>query len=986
MLDRFKILIKRCKMKDLHELKAYKIHEKQTIEELKAEAYLVEHVKTGARIAIISCDDENKVFSIGFRTPPKNSKGIPHILEHSVLCGSKKYPAKGTFVELIKGSMNTFLNAMTFPDKTVYPVASCNDSDFKNLMSVYIDAVFRTNIYEREEIFLQEGWNYQLNSVDSPLMYNGVVYNEMKGAFSSPETLLNQENMRSLFPNTPYGHVSGGDPDAITDLSYDELLSFHSRYYHPSNSYIYLYGNMDAAERLIWLDENYLSKYDRVNIDSEIPLEAPFNSIAESTLYYPIGDDESEKDNTFLSYNTVIGEAKDNELSIAFDILNYAILEVPGAALKQAILDKCIAKTVSGYYNSSIQQPIFSIIAKKSNKENKDCFFDKIIYTLKELVKNGIDKDTLMASINMFEFKYKEADFGRMPKGLVYGFQAYRSWLYNDNPPFECFKFNKIFESLRKKVHEGYFESLIEKYIINNSHSSLVQVIPQKGLMAKKEKVKKEKLDLYKKGLSGEEIIMLVDNTHKLKKYQESPSKREDLDAIPMLSIEDINPKSQPLHCNVYKSEGTDIVHHNIFTNGIGYLKLSFDVKKIPSDLIPYLGMLNQVLSAVDTEKYSCLQLSNIINMNTGGISAYINLYSNSTERDGFKAAYEINIKVLYEKLDFVFEIIDEIIRTSKIDSGKKLYEIISDIKTHLQMWFQGSGNMPAVTRSLSYNSAISYYEEVVNGLSFYHFIEDIERNFDSRKELIAEKLETLIKYVFRPEKLTVSYTSEEKGYKGFEEKVIKLKGKLYTDKIEEEAFKFIPERLNEGFKTSSAVQYAAQSGNFNKEFSYTGALKVLKVLLSYDYLWLNVREKGGAYGCMLDFKRNGNVYVVSYRDPNLSRTYDVYEHIPEFLKNLNLEEKDIVRYIIGAIKELDMPMTPYAMGARSFSCYMSGITEEDIQKERNEIIETTKEKLTSLSPLVETVLKQKNICAIGNEEKIESEKQLFSTVKQLFS
>ncbi len=649
-------------------------------------------------------------------------------------------------------------------------------------------------------------------------------------------------------------------------------------------------------------------------------------------------------------------------------------------------MDKGIAKSVEGSYGSSIQQPIFSIIARNSNQESKVCFLNTIRETLKKIVKNGINRDTLNAAINMFEFQYKEADFGRTPKGLVYAYQVYNSWLYDDKHPFENLKFNKVFINIKKKVNEGYFESLIEKYILNNPHSSFVQIIPQKGLMAKKEKELKEKLELYKKSLSEKEIEQLIDNTKKLKEYQNSSSKREDVEAIPMISVEDINPKAQPLYQSIRKLEATTIVHHDIFTNGIGYLKLSFDIKSIPSVLIPYMGILRQVLGAVDTEKNNYLQLSNIINMNTGGISAYLKFYANSKEKDGFKAAFEINAKVLYEKLGFAFEIISEIIGTSKMDNSKRLYEIISDIKSQLQMWLQDSSHMAAVLRSLSYNSSISYYEEMVSGIYFYHFIEDIEKNFENKKDFIAKNLKELMKYIFRQENMTISYISETKGYKDLEEQVISFKTKLYTDEIKEETFKFIPAKLNEGFKTASSVQYVAQSGNYRNEFLYTGALKVLKVLLSYNYLWLNIREKGGGYGCFINFMESGNAYIVSYRDSNLSKTYEVYNHIPEFLRNLDIDEKDIVRYIIGAIKEIDMPMTPYSNGSHSFSCYMSGITDKDIQRERNEVLETTKDTLISLSSLMETVLKQRNICTVGNEEKIESEKHVFDTVKYLFS
>ena len=973
-------------MKDLHDLKAYRILQKQQIEELRATGLLMEHIKTGAKIVVLSCDDENKVFSIGFRTPPENDKGISHILEHSVLCGSKKYPAKETFVELMKSSMNTFLNAMTFPDKTVYPVASCNDRDFKNLMSVYMDGVFRTNIYERKEIFLQEGWHYQLDSADSDLKYNGVVYNEMKGSFSSPETILYQENMSSVLPDTPYSYISGGLPESITDLNYEELLCFHKKYYHPSNSYIYLYGNMDWTERLTWLDEDYLSKYERIDIDSALPIQKPFKAMTERTLYYPIGDDESEKDNTFLSYNTVVGTAKNSELSVAFDILNYAIIGVPGAALKQAILDKGIAKSVMSIYNSSIQQPVFSIIAKNSNQYNKDCFLTTIRDTLTDIVKNGIDKDTLRAAINIFEFKYREADFGRMPKGLVYGFQVYNSWLYDEKLPFGYLKFNEIFDNLKKKASEGYFEGLIEKYLLHNPHSSLVQLVPQKGLSAQNEKKQRESLASYKSSLSEDEIEELVENTHKLKKYQESPSKKEELDAIPKLSREDIGPKAQPLYQTISHAEGTTIVHQDISTNGIGYLKLSFDIKNIPGELLPYLGILSQVLGKVDTKRYSYLQLSNIINMNSGGIAVYLNFYPDSTEKNGFKAMFEIDVAVLYEKLDFAFEIIEEIILTSKLDNTKRLYEIISEMKSQFQMQIQNSGHMSAVLRSLSYNSAMSYYKEIVSGLSFYHFIEDTEKNFDNNKEVLTEKLEELMNHVFRSENMIISYTSEKEGYNVLEELVLKFKRDLYKDDIKEKPFKFIPKRLNEGFKTSSAVQYVAQTGNYKNGFSYTGSLRVLKVLLNYGYLWSNIRMKGGAYGCMIDFQRNGDSYMVSYRDPNLSETYEVYKGIPNFLKNLNMKEQDIVNYIIGTVQELDMPMTPRAKGMNSFSCYMSGITEEDIQKERDEVLNTTRETIFSFFSLIEDILNQENICTIGNGEKIESEKQIFDTVRNLFS
>ncbi len=973
-------------MKDLNKLAAYRVKYRQTIKELGAEAYLMEHVKTGARAAVISCDDDNKVFCAGFRTPPENSRGIPHILEHAVLCGSGKYPSKNTFVELIKGSMNTFLNAMTFSDKTIYPVASCNDTDFKNLMSVYSDAVFNPNILKRKEIFLQEGWHYEMDSKDSALSISGVVYNEMKGAFSSSETILNNEIITSLFSCAPYSVISGGDPEYIPDLSYEELIDFYKKYYSPSNSYIYLYGNMDAAERLTWLDQHYLSKYEKIDVDSEIKSQPPFNEMKDSLIYYPIGDDEREADNTYLSYNTVVGDTVSGELSIAFNILNYVLLGAPGAELKQAILDEKISKTVRGSYNSSLKQPVFSIICGSSNQESKESFLETIRTVLARIVQNGLDKDSINAAINLYEFKYKEANFGKMPKGLVYGIKMYESWLYGDDGLFESLNFDSIFASLRKKAEKGYFENLIDKYILSSLHSSFVMAVPKKGLMEEKEKALAKRLDLYKRSLSDEEITRLIEETQQLKEYQAKSSSREELDKIPKLSIEDIETESKPLYNDIYNSDETTIIHHDIFTNGIAYLKLSFDVNNVPSELRPYLGILRQVLGGVDTQGYSYRKLSNTINMNTGGIWSYISFYADIRENDGFKAAFEINAKTMYENIDFTFEIIKEIISTSKMENTERLYEIISDIKSQMSAWIYGSGHMAAVLRSLSYNSALSYYEESISGISFYQFIEDLEKNFEKRKDHISQCLSELMKHIFRADKLTVSYTSDKEGFEGITERIKKLKLKLYTDNIKQEEFEFIPCKKNEGLKISSSVQYVAQSGNYRNEFLYTGSLKVLKVLLSYDYLWPNVRQKGGAYGCMINFDRNGNTYIVSYRDPNLFQTYDIYKDIPKFLTNIALDDKELISYIIGAIKELDMPMNPYEKGNYSFKCYMSGINDESIQRERDEILTTKKETLEELAFLINAVLNQFNICTIGNEEKIESDKFLFKEVRNVFS
>ena len=528
----------------IKKLDAYRVVEHKMIEEMQSEGIVLEHKKTKARLFLVSNDDENKVFCIGFRTPPDNDCGLPHILEHSVLCGSDKFPLKDPFVELVKGSLNTFLNAMTYPDKTVYPVASCNDKDFHNLMDVYMDAVLHPNIYKEEKIFRQEGWHYELESKDAPLIYNGVVYNEMKGAYSSPESILDSVTQKTLFPDTCYGKDSGGDPVHIPELSYEKFLDFHRTYYHPSNSYIYLYGDMDMAEKLTWLDEEYLSHYEERPVDSHIREQKAFAEPVEREFSYSITEGESEEDATYLSVNTVVGDDLDPKLYVAFQILEYTLLDAPGAPLKQALIDAGIGKDVMGGYESGILQPYFSVIAKDANKEQKGEFLAIVKGTLRKLADQGINRKSLLAGMNYFEFKYREADYGSAPKGLMYGLQCLDSWLY-DGDPMTHLCYQETFDFLKKEVENGYFEQLIRDYLLDNPFEAVIVVAPEKNLTAKEDEKLAKKLAAYKASLSEEELEKLVTATRELKEYQDTPSTPEILAKIPLLKREDIEKKAE---------------------------------------------------------------------------------------------------------------------------------------------------------------------------------------------------------------------------------------------------------------------------------------------------------------------------------------------------------------------------------------------------------------------------------------------------------
>lgn len=968
----------------IKKLDAYRVVEHKMIEEMQSEGIVLEHKKTKARLFLVSNDDENKVFCIGFRTPPDNDCGLPHILEHSVLCGSDKFPLKDPFVELVKGSLNTFLNAMTYPDKTVYPVASCNDKDFHNLMDVYMDAVLHPNIYKEEKIFRQEGWHYELESKDAPLIYNGVVYNEMKGAYSSPESILDSVTQKTLFPDTCYGKDSGGDPVHIPELSYEKFLDFHRTYYHPSNSYIYLYGDMDMAEKLTWLDEEYLSHYEERPVDSRIREQKAFAEPVEREFSYSITEGESEEDATYLSVNTVVGDDLDPKLYVAFQILEYTLLDAPGAPLKQALIDAGIGKDVMGGYESGILQPYFSVIAKDANKEQKGEFLAIVKGTLRKLADQGINRKSLLAGMNYFEFKYREADYGSAPKGLMYGLQCLDSWLY-DGDPMTHLCYQETFDFLKKEVENGYFEQLIRDYLLDNPFEAVIVVAPEKNLTAKEDEKLAKKLAAYKASLSEEELEKLVTATRELKEYQDTPSTPEILAKIPLLKREDIEKKAETFFWKEKEEGGIKVLHHNFFTSGIGYLKVLFNTEVLPQEDLPYAGLLKSILGSISTEHYSYSDLTSEIHLNSGGVDFSVTSYPDLADPERFTGAFVASIRVLYDKLDFGFTILEEILNHSVFTDEKRLGEVIQETRSRAKMKLENAGHSTAVSRATSYFSATAYYNELTGGTAYYHFLEQLEKDYANKKGEIMARLQEVSRKLFTRTNMLVNYTADDKGYEQLPQNLKLLADKLPQGSGEKHAFTHPVKNVNEGLKTSAQVDYVARCGNFRDAgLEYTGALKILQVILSYDYLWLNIRVKGGAYGCMSGFGRSGEGYLVSYRDPNLKETNDIYEGIPAYLEAFDPDERDMTKYVIGTISNLDAPLTPSVKGSRGLSAYLSGVTEEMMQTERDQILSAAKEDIRALAAQVRAVLATGSFCVVGNEEKIEANRGMFGEVSSL--
>lgn len=969
----------------IHDLAEYEILDEHRVEDVQSDGFILRHKKSGARIAILSNNDDNKVFYIGFRTPPEDETGVPHIIEHTTLCGSKKFPVKDPFIELAKGSLNTFLNAMTYPDKTVYPVASCNDQDFKNLMDVYLDAVFNPNITKYEEIFKQEGWHYELTGKDDELKINGVVYNEMKGAYSSPDEVLSSQIYRSLFPDNTYSKDSGGNPEYIPKLTYEAYLDFYHKYYHPSNSYIYLYGDMDVVERLAWLDKEYLSLYDYKKVNSEINKQPAFDGIKNVEAQYSITMDDSQENKTYLSYNRVVGDSLDEMLYQAFDVLDYALVSSPGAPVKQALIDAGIGDDVYGSYDAGILQPVFSFVAKNANASQADEFESIIENTLKEVVKTGINKEALLAGINSSEFKFREADFGQFPKGLLFGLNCLDSWLFDDMKPFIHLECLGTFAKLRKAVDTDYFEKLIQEYLLDNTHGSSVTVKPKRGLGNEREEALAKELSDYKASLSDEEIKKLIEDTEHLKKYQEEPSSDEDLRKLPMLTRADMKKNAMPFSNIEDELLDVKVVRHDIESNGIDYISFLFDAGDFAQSELGYLGFFTNALGLVSTEKYSYTDLANATNIYTGGISTGTASHPDIKDRNNFVFKFEVKLKVLEKNLDKALELMEQMLLSSDFTDTKRLGELVAQIKARLQANLSSSGHLVAAMRSMSSFSRYALYQDELKGIAFYRSICHIEKELSESPKSVSDKLAAIARKLFARNRMLISFTGNNEAYgnaKPSLEKVIAGFNKMSAIGNQAEVHF---NTAKEAFIDASQIQYVAKTGDFICEgYEYTGALRLLRIILSYDYLWINVRVKGGAYGCMNTFLRSGESYFVSYRDPNLSDTLDVYDRIPEYIKSFSPDERDMTKYIIGTFSALDTPMNPEAKGSRSLSAYLEGITYEQIQKERNEILNAQPEDIRRLADLVEAVLKKDSICVIGNENMIKESAGLFENVEKL--
>ena len=977
----------------LEALDAYELISREELPDIHAEGVLLRHKKSGARVVLIPCGDENKVFSIAFRTPPADSTGVAHIIEHTVLCGSREFPLKDPFVELIKGSLNTFLNALTYPDKTMYPVASTNAADFHNLMHVYLDAVFHPNIYREENIFRQEGWHYEMEDASSPLTVNGVVYNEMKGVFSSPDSVLERETMNALFPEVPYGVESGGDPKDIPKLSYSRYLDFHRRYYHPSNSYLYLYGDVDMEKELRFIDRHYLADYERQPVDSGIPLQKPFPEMRRIVKEYPVTDEDPTEGEAYLSYSAVAGDFLDMREMIAFDVLDYALFSAPGAPVRQALLDAGIGTDVYGEFEDGIRQPYFSVVAKHAKEEDADRFLSVIRETLAREAEKGIDRESLNAGINYLEFQFREADFGSYPRGLMYGMDVMDTWLYDDAHPFDALRQLDAFDFLKKAAGTGYFEELIRKSLLDNPHSALVILRPKRGLMKQMEEETASALEKRKAAMSADEIKRVVRETRELKEWQETPETPEHVASLPVLKRSDLKREIRPMsnretNLAVTAADGrkhqVKTVFHDAETNGIDYVELLFDVHHIPAEEVPYLGLLKSVLLNVDAGPYSYLALNNEINAETGGISCGVVTSGDPDDPDGYQVYFGVQGKALHGKTERLMDLIREVTRHSRFDDSKRIREIITQTLSQLQAALQQAGHTAAANRACAYEMPVYALQDAVSGIGFERFLSDLADHFDERSGEITASLTRLAADIFVPEGILVSVTAEQDE----DGRMSGLLGRALEGSAEgareKQTMKPLGKRC-EGFTTAGQVQFVAMAGNYMRHgYAFSGVMQIVRQILSFDYLWQNVRVKGGAYGCGGSFRRTGDTVFTSFRDPHVRRTREVFEKIPDYLASFRADEKTMTKYIIGTMSGIDQPMTPATFGLASMRAWMMRLSDEERQRSRSQILDAREEDVRSLAGAAQAVIRDGCFCVIGGEQAIGRAKDLFGTVEPL--
>ncbi|MFH1728654.1 MAG: insulinase family protein [Pseudomonadota bacterium] len=953
----------------------------EEIKDINSTVRLFEHKQTKARLVYISNDDKNKFFSITFKTLPENNKGVAHILEHSVLRGSKKYPVKSIAGELRKGSLSTFINAMTYSDHTSYPVASMNDTEFKNMMTVYLDTVFHPLALENENIFLQEGWRYLLDDQNNKLSYNGIVYNEMKGAMSDPKRQLFTDNFKHLYSGTIYANESGGLPKDIPNLSYKEFKNFHEKYYHPSNSYIFLYGNGDIANHLSIINDLYLSKFDKKKVNSKIKMNLDYNSFKNITEYYPINKSMPTKDNTFLSLGYLIDDNLDAEDYYGLVILSYLLCNSESSPLRKAFTDAKIGKDMFATAFYEFKNPSFFIVSKNANPEDKELFLKLVNSTLTDLYKNGIDEKLLDAAINAFQFSKKSEISDNTQIGLSYMDSCLSTWLFGKDP-FMTLRIEKVFNKIKQLSKKAYFEKLIKKYFIKNKKKVLLSLIPKQGLNEELELKEKNKLEKILKNLNKEEISKIKKQTSDLKKYQETKDSPEALASIPRISISDIDKETEIIPQEIKDLPGTKVLFHPIFTNNIGYVDFLIDASTLPKDLIHYGIFYLSILGQIDTINSSYIDFNNKADTYTGGIYSYLKVFTQNESIEEFTPKIRFGTSFLIENIDKAFALLKEYALMAKIEDKARIKALLKEKISGLESGISRGAINFGINKLVGNICPGMKYVDKYDLYGFYVFAKNLLENYDKNADEVINKLNKVSKLIFHKNNLLISVTSDNKSYTLFEKNIKAVLKDLPLIKAKKEKLALTGQSKNYGLIIPSNVQYVMQAGNIKKHgFMPNGHLDVLINILKNDYLYEKIRVLGGAYGSVLDYDRNGVIFLFSYRDPHILKTYETYKGIDDYMNFLDLSETELQNYIISTISSEDQPLSPSQKGRKATAMYLKGESFNENQKYRDEIISTKLNDLKSFKGLFKNINNENLILTIGGEAKINENAKLFDEI-----
>ena len=953
-------------MKTNDVIHGFRVEYSQQLPEISATLWRMKYEKNGADLVWLQRDDDNKTFAIAFKTIPSDHTGVFHILEHSVLNGSQKYPVKEPFVELLKGSMSTFLNAFTFPDKTMYPVSSRNPKDFLNLVDVYMDAVLNPLSISDPHAFRQEGWHYELESPEDKLSCNGVVYNEMKGAFASPDSVLQFEMSRLLFPDNCYGYESGGHPDHIPELTYERYLEGHRRFYHPSNSRIILDGDIDLDAVLDKLD-GFLCNYDRLDVDSDIIDQKPV-APEEKTAYYEIGPDESEENKAILASGWVFGNYTDLEKSLAFSVIDKVLTGSNEAPLSKALLDAGLCEDVYFVKNDGVQQMSSMLVIKNCDPEKRGEIWKLAEDTVRGLCENGLDRKRLHNALSRMEFAMREKDYGGMPRGLVYAMTTLESWLYGGDPA-QGLCCDAVFASLRKKIDEGWFEKLLGDIVLRSEHRARVCLLPSKTLGEEKRAAEEARLSEIKSKMSEEDISRVIDEFAALRKRQEQPDTPEQLNALPKLSVSDIPAEGQITEQIKKEIDGITVLHHPLKTDGITYLILNFKADDIPEEELSEAAFFASLIGQTATENFSAIELQSELQACLGRFSCSADAYAPL----GSLTEAAPNIKVKIALLDGMkkdaVRLVDEILNRSDFKDANFIYNILRQSRIGLEQTIAMSGDSFAGMRAAAQCTARGAVGEKLHGISMLRWLQKADAEFEAGKETFSSRLSALKNKIFSKARLTVGVTGP------IDEKFISEIIGVLNDSPAGKPVKYgVLPSVSEGFIIPAEIGFAAKSGNLSALGERcSGAARVAAQLLTYDYLWNEVRVKGGAYGTHMSAGLTGQMLLTSYRDPSPSRSLETFGKTAGVLREFCAQKGDLEKFIIGTVSAIEPVLTPQTEGSLAFDNFFNGRTAEDIRRERKEILGATYSDIEGFSRVLDKILDGAKVCVVGGKAAVDA-------------